>query len=158
MGTGSFSGVKSGRDVTLTPHPLLVPWSRNGSAITLLPLWAVRPVQSLSACTRVHFTLIMVGPATEPCRWILTYDKTYYASLHSLVYCVKCKHSLMHGYGKYICYRLLERIYISWKYDCENWVYRLTNGSHRFVRPSVLTVTDLPQWNKFILTKFVFYN
>jgi len=27
MGTGSFSGVKSGRGVTLTPHPLLVPWS-----------------------------------------------------------------------------------------------------------------------------------
>ena len=26
MGTGSFPGVKSGRDVTLTPHPLLVPW------------------------------------------------------------------------------------------------------------------------------------
>jgi len=25
MGTGSFPGVKSGRDVTLTPHPLLVP-------------------------------------------------------------------------------------------------------------------------------------
>jgi hypothetical protein len=27
MGTGSFPGVKSGRVVTLTPHPLLVPWS-----------------------------------------------------------------------------------------------------------------------------------
>ena len=27
MGTGSFLGVKSGRGVTLTPHPLLVPWS-----------------------------------------------------------------------------------------------------------------------------------
>ena len=27
MGTGSFLGVKSGRDVTLTPHPLVVPWS-----------------------------------------------------------------------------------------------------------------------------------
>jgi len=26
------------------------------TAIPLLPLWAVRPVQSLSACTRVHFT------------------------------------------------------------------------------------------------------
>jgi hypothetical protein len=26
MGTGSFQGVKSGRGVTLTPHPLLVPW------------------------------------------------------------------------------------------------------------------------------------
>jgi len=26
-------------------------------AIPLLPLWAVRPVQSLSACTRVHFNI-----------------------------------------------------------------------------------------------------
>jgi len=25
MGTGSFPGVKSGRGVTLTPHPILVP-------------------------------------------------------------------------------------------------------------------------------------
>ena len=25
--TGSFPGVKSGRGVTLNPHPLLVPWS-----------------------------------------------------------------------------------------------------------------------------------
>ena len=24
----------------------------------LLPLWAVRPIQNLGACTRVHFTLI----------------------------------------------------------------------------------------------------
>jgi hypothetical protein len=29
MGTGSFPGVESGRGVTLTPHPLLVPWSKN---------------------------------------------------------------------------------------------------------------------------------
>ena len=56
MGTGSFPGVKSGRGVTLTPHPLLVPWSWKDRAIPLLPLWAVRPAQSLSACTRVHFT------------------------------------------------------------------------------------------------------
>ena len=54
--TGSFPGVKSGRGVTLTPHPLLMLWSRKGRAIPLLPLWAVRPVQSLSACTRVRFT------------------------------------------------------------------------------------------------------
>ena len=46
MGTGSFPGVKSGRGVTLTPHPLLVPWSWKGRAIPLLPQWAVRPVQS----------------------------------------------------------------------------------------------------------------
>jgi len=54
MGTGSFRGVKSGRGVTLTPHLLLVPCSRKGRAIPLLPLWAVRTVQSFSACTRVH--------------------------------------------------------------------------------------------------------
>jgi hypothetical protein len=56
MDTRSFPGVKSGRGVMLTPHPLLVLWSRKGRAIPLLPLWAVRPVQSLSACTRVHLT------------------------------------------------------------------------------------------------------
>jgi hypothetical protein len=27
MGTASFLGVKGGRGMTLTPHPLLVPWS-----------------------------------------------------------------------------------------------------------------------------------
>ena len=48
-------GVTRGWGVTLTPHPLLVPWSRKGRAIPLLPLWAIRPVQSLSACTRVTF-------------------------------------------------------------------------------------------------------
>jgi len=56
MSPRSFRGVQSGRGVTLTPHPLLVPWSSKSRAIPLLPLWAVRPVQSLSACTRVHFT------------------------------------------------------------------------------------------------------
>ena len=58
MGTGSLPGIKRGRGVTLTPHPLLVPWSGKGTAIPLLLLWAVRPVQSLSACKRVHFTLL----------------------------------------------------------------------------------------------------
>ena len=59
MGTRSFPGVKSGRGVTLTPHPLLVPWSRKSRAIPLLLLWAVRPVQSLSARTGVHFTFYL---------------------------------------------------------------------------------------------------
>jgi len=57
MGSGSSPGVKSGRDVRPTPHPFLVPWSWKNIAIPLLPLWAVRPVQSLSGCTRVHFTI-----------------------------------------------------------------------------------------------------
>ena len=45
---------RPGRDAD--PSPFLVSWSRKGRAIPLLPLRAVRPVQSLSACTRVHFT------------------------------------------------------------------------------------------------------
>ena len=56
MGTGSCLGVKRGWGVMLTPHPLLVLWSWKGSAVALLPLWALRPVQSLTACTRVNFT------------------------------------------------------------------------------------------------------
>ena len=66
MGTGSFPGVKSGRGVTLTSHPLLVPWSWMNKAIPLLPLWDVQPVQSLSACTRVHFTLQYSYTSTPP--------------------------------------------------------------------------------------------
>ena len=68
MGTGSFPGVKSVRDVTLTPHPLPVLWSWKGRATPLLLLWAVRPVQSLSACTRVTFTftfLYWIGRAIK---------------------------------------------------------------------------------------------
>ena len=42
----------------LTPRPLLVPWSRKSRTIPLRPLWTVRPVQSLSAWTRVHFTYL----------------------------------------------------------------------------------------------------
>ena len=58
MGTGSFPVVKSDWSVKLTPHPLLMPWSWKGRAIPLLPLWVVRPAQSLSACTRVTFTFL----------------------------------------------------------------------------------------------------
>ena len=40
MGTMSFPGLKRGRVVTLTPHPLLVPWSRKSRAIPLFPYWS----------------------------------------------------------------------------------------------------------------------
>ena len=59
MGTGSLPGGKESWGVMLTPHPLLVPWSWKGRAIPLLPLWAVGPVQSLSACTGVYFSFIL---------------------------------------------------------------------------------------------------
>jgi len=56
-----FSEVKDGRGVTLTPHPLLVS-SRKSRAIPLLPLWAVRPVQSLSACSVELYLYSPYGP------------------------------------------------------------------------------------------------
>ena len=45
------------RGAKVTPHRLLVPWSRKSRSITLLLLLAVRPVQSLSAsgCTLPFF-------------------------------------------------------------------------------------------------------
>jgi len=55
MGTASFRG-KERPERDAGSSPLLVPWSRKRRAIPLLPLWAVRPVQSLSACTWVNFT------------------------------------------------------------------------------------------------------
>jgi hypothetical protein len=51
-----FPGDKERPGCDANPSPLLVPWSWKCRAIPVLPLWAVRPVQSLSAYTRVHFT------------------------------------------------------------------------------------------------------
>ena len=38
----------------------------NSIAIPLLPLWAVRPVQCPSACTRVHFTFFFIFTFYSP--------------------------------------------------------------------------------------------
>jgi len=52
MGTGSFPGVKSGRGVTLTPHPLLVPWSRKSRGIPLHgPYGLYRASVPVQGCT-----------------------------------------------------------------------------------------------------------
>ena len=76
MGTRSFPGVKSGWIMTLTPHPLLVPWSRKSRAIPLLPVWAIRPVQSLSPCTRVHFTFFLFHGITTKGYTVVVYIKS----------------------------------------------------------------------------------
>jgi len=67
MGIVSFPGVKSGRGVMLTPHPLLLSRSRKSRAIPLLPLGVVRTLQTLSACTRVHFTFFTSTNVNLPC-------------------------------------------------------------------------------------------
>jgi len=68
MGTGSFLWVKCGRDVTLTTHRLLVKWSRRSKAILTFPLWAVRPVRNLNACTVQLYIYCPMGrtACTEP--------------------------------------------------------------------------------------------
>jgi hypothetical protein len=77
-GYRAFPGGKERPGRELTPHPLLVPWSWKSSAIPLRPLWAVRPVQSLSACTRVHFTFFTLFIPTDivfrPCLWELRFS------------------------------------------------------------------------------------
>ena len=50
MGTGSFLGVKCGRGMLLTTHPLLVPRSWKSRAIPLPTLWAT------PGLNRDHFT------------------------------------------------------------------------------------------------------
>jgi len=62
-----FPGGKERQRRDADPSPLLVPWSRKSKAIRLLPLWAVRPVRSLSACTRVHFTFNFTLPYALIC-------------------------------------------------------------------------------------------
>jgi len=54
IGTGSFPGVKCGRGVLLTTHPLLVPRSWKNRAIPLPTLWATPDLK------RDHFTFIYI--------------------------------------------------------------------------------------------------
>jgi len=44
MGTGSFPAVKSDLGVTLTPHPLLVPWLYKGVLYVLLILGTLHSI------------------------------------------------------------------------------------------------------------------
>ena len=116
MGTGSFSGVKSGRGVTLTTRPLLVPWSSKGRAIPLLPLWAVQPVQSLSACTRVHFTVlafIQINVSLVPILLVL------------LLLCISSTNARIMEHTKWVCLRPTVRMLLSSTKESDKWwLYR----------------------------------
>jgi hypothetical protein len=59
VGTGSFSGVESGRSVTLTPHPLLVPRSKKEwSYISLLSLKAIVACKMVKPTYSINFLCI----------------------------------------------------------------------------------------------------
>jgi hypothetical protein len=88
------------------PHPLLVPWSRKCRAIPLLPLWAVRSVQSLSACTRVYFTFTFTSvwnvlqitlKAHRICWWLLGYWRIVHHCMHACIH----KHARTHIHTQY---------------------------------------------------------
>ena len=65
-GTGSFPGVKCGRGVLLTTHPLLVPRSWKGRAIPLPPLWATTgPVTRL-----LYFLLSVIMTLKSSLGWL----------------------------------------------------------------------------------------
>jgi len=109
MGTGSFPGVKSGRDVTLTTQPLLVPRSRKSIAIPLLPLWAVRPVQSLSACTLQLYLYSPYGPyglyrASVPVQYSYTSSPPMGRTACTEPQCLYTKLYLDSPYGPYGLY------------------------------------------------------
>ena len=66
--TQSFQGVKDGRGVLLTTHPLLVQWSWKGRAISLPTLWATTG----SVTGTLYFTLLT--------SWIHTRTHSHYIS------------------------------------------------------------------------------
>ena len=139
MSTGSFLGLKSGRGVTLTPHPpssamvkkkysytstppmgctactepqcqyngalylylyLYSPYELYGLyrasvpvqgctlplPIPLLPLYAIQPVQSLSACTRVHFTFTYTSTPPMGCMACTEPQCLYNGALYLYLY------------------------------------------------------------------------
>jgi len=59
---GLSRGQRAAGGVTVTPHPLLVLWSRKSRATPHLPLWALRSVQSSSACTVELYLISPYGP------------------------------------------------------------------------------------------------
>jgi hypothetical protein len=78
MGTGSFSGIGSGQGVMLTPHPLLVPWSKKRSrAIPLLSLRAFVACKKGETYLLTYwlghphtFSIVKFGVRTWPCwKW-----------------------------------------------------------------------------------------
>jgi len=72
MGSGSLPGVKSGRGVTLTPHPFLLPWSRKSEALTLLlyePQGLYRALVPVQGCT-LSLTLCHKG-GTQWHSWLM---------------------------------------------------------------------------------------
>ena len=92
MGTGSFRGVKSGRGVLLTTHPLLVPQSWKSRAIPLSTLWATPGLQ------RDHFTLARI---LAQIRGILVKVRVYVTT------------RILYTFSHFVCHRSRHH-YVKW--------------------------------------------
>jgi len=84
MGTGSFLGVKYGRGVLLTIHPLLVLWSWKSRALLLPNLWA------------------KTGPVTGTL--YLTYLKPGHGSVFTCLYIISTHFTTYLHYCLYVIY------------------------------------------------------
>jgi hypothetical protein len=85
-----FPGGKERPGHDADPSPFLVPWSWKGRAIPLLLLWAVWPVQILSACTRVHFTFTFTFTLSCDIFFQIAFCKECDLLLFSLRSCSSC--------------------------------------------------------------------
>ena len=146
MGTGSFPVVKSGRSLTLTPHPLLVPWSWKGRAISLFPLWAVRPVQSLSACTKVRFTLpfTLLWKYIQTSSWDIAIKICLRCSVTGLKWRVVSKTYLY--YNTLILMRCSQLLYAYW--SCSSY----NVGLNKWFLGAFLRHVPLSAWNNLVPT------
>ena len=75
--------------MTLTPHPLLVTWSRKRRAIPVLPLWLVQPVQR---CNLPLPYSPVISSLLDPSTFLNT------LSLHSSL---KVRDQVLHPYKTY---------------------------------------------------------
>ena len=66
MGTGSFPGIKCGRGVLLTTHPLLQPRSWKSRAIPLPTLWAHRTCNGNSLTLPSYIYIYIMGTGSFP--------------------------------------------------------------------------------------------
>ena len=80
VGTGSFPGVKFGRGLLLTTHPLLVPWSWKGTAIALPTFWA-----TTGPVTGKLYLFLLEEVATSK------YEGRLISKAHSEIFCRRSK-------------------------------------------------------------------
>jgi hypothetical protein len=139
MGTGSFRGVKRGRGVTLTPHPLLVPWSWKGTAIPLLPR------MGRSACTEPQclyqgaLYLYLLSPIynfhvvyriQNNHHWIISYHIVSYHIISYIIYHISYR-IVSYRIISYLSYRIVSYHIISYILSYHTISYHIISALYK---------------------------